>query len=64
LTDFKAGDIVKLKQEYVVENRVYGEHAFYYFVLDKTARDLYSVIHIKTQAKYHDVNLDIMYERA
>jgi hypothetical protein len=64
LTDFKTGDIVKLKQEYVVENRIYGEHAFYYFVLDKTVRGLYNVIHIKTQARYRDINLDIMYERA
>jgi hypothetical protein len=63
LTDFKVGDIVKLKQEYVVENRVYGEYAFYYFILDKTAIDLYNVIHIKTQERYNEVNMD-MYERA
>ncbi len=63
MTDFKVGDIVKLKQEYAVENRVYGEHAFYYFILDKRTSSLYDVIHIKTQSKYDDVNLD-MYERA
>ena len=58
MTEFKVGDIVKLKKSVAEYHGGLDVEKYHYIVLARTNRISYDVLHVRTLAKHSGVNLE------